>query len=612
VTAGDAAEGVDDLAARRAAIRAHLEHGAPWEACDDFAEARLAHPDDPVLLHLGALAHARAGSASTAHALLDRAQPLAADDAHLSVEILSLRGRLWKDVVHRDPQALDQARRARDEYLAAHAIAGDAYPAVNAATLSALAGDEAGARELASAALARLEREPSPSTWDRATAGEAKLLLGRVDEALDDYRAARDALQGDSGTIATMRRQLALLARVLPAAKDVLAAIRAPDVVAFSGHLIDVEGRSEARFPPALELAVREALRERVRALHAPIVYTSAACGADLIFIEEALDAGAEVNVVLPFARDDFVRTSVAVGGAGWAGRFERALGRAASVLEATDDGHLGDDALYAYAARLLEGLAILRADRLHADPLLLCVVDPDAPGETGGTRAAVERWRARVGAPAVIDLHALRTRHALANPAAGAASRASPPSGARVGPRRAVRSMLFADFTGYSRLKDAAAPRFQAAFWRIAAEELGLVKVRPRLANTWGDALYVVIDETRDAADLALRLVDAMGRIDWSGYGLPPASNLRIGLHAGPIYRDHDPVIGRDNYFGANVTLAARVEPVTPPGMVYATETFAALLAIDGAERYLLEYVGRLALAKGYGRSRIYRLGRV
>ena len=59
----------------------------------------------------------------------------------------------------------------------------------------------------------------------------------------------------------------------------------------------------------------------------------------------------------------------VAVGGPGWVERFDRALARAAQVTEATDDGHLGDDALYEYAAKLIEGLALLRADRLQATP---------------------------------------------------------------------------------------------------------------------------------------------------------------------------------------------------------------------------------------------------
>ena len=68
---------------------------------------------------------------------------------------------------------------------------------------------------------------------------------------------------------------------------------------------------------------------------------------------------------------------------------------------------------------------------------------------------------------------------------------------------------------------------------------------------------------------------------------------------------------MGRDNYFGSSVTKAARIEPVTPPGTVYASEAFAASLAAIGPSDYTLEYVGRLTLAKGYGESRIYRLDR-
>jgi class 3 adenylate cyclase len=58
-------------------------------------------------------------------------------------------------------------------------------------------------------------------------------------------------------------------------------------------------------------------------------------------------------------------------------------------------------------------------------------------------------------------------------------------------------------------------------------------------------------------------------------------------------------------------VTRAARIEPVTPPGVVYASEAFAAFLAATGRADFGSEYVGRLALAKGYGDARIYRVER-
>ena len=58
-------------------------------------------------------------------------------------------------------------------------------------------------------------------------------------------------------------------------------------------------------------------------------------------------------------------------------------------------------------------------------------------------------------------------------------------------------------------------------------------------------------------------------------------------------------------------MTRTARIEPVTQPGTVYASEPFAATLAAAGPCGYALEYIGRLPLAKAYGESRIYRLDR-
>ena len=55
----------------------------------------------------------------------------------------------------------------------------------------------------------------------------------------------------------------------------------------------------------------------------------------------------------------------------------------------------------------------------------------------------------------------------------------------------------------------------------------------------------------------------------------------------------------------------AARIEPITPPGVVYASEMLAATLAMSGPTEFVCEYVGELALAKSYGTSRIHRIDR-
>ena len=200
-------------------IRAHLARGAPWDACDAFRTAIAINPDDAELLYWGALAHARAGAGSRAHALLDQAQASPHSSSRLA-DILSLRGRLWKDAFARASEpAAALAKRARDEYLAAYAQAQDPYPGINPATLSMLLGEADAARQLATEIAARLPAPTASTTgWDHATAGETALLLGAFDRARERYAAARALAAHDAGTIATMRRQVILLARVIPRA----------------------------------------------------------------------------------------------------------------------------------------------------------------------------------------------------------------------------------------------------------------------------------------------------------------------------------------------------------------------------------------------------------
>src|SRR5689334_1795888 len=166
-----------------ARIRKHLEQGAPWDACDAFREAMVARVPDAELLYWGALAHARSGAVHEAHALLDRAQKAGPSTSRLG-EIRSLRGRLWKDAYHcapRNPEAARLLQRARDEYLAAYALERDAFPGINAATLSFLIGERAEAERLAQEVSAHLARSAPRNFWDLATAAEAQLLLGQFE-----------------------------------------------------------------------------------------------------------------------------------------------------------------------------------------------------------------------------------------------------------------------------------------------------------------------------------------------------------------------------------------------------------------------------------------------
>ena len=68
--------------------------------------------------------------------------------------------------------------------------------------------------------------------------------------------------------------------------------------------------------------------------------------------------------------------------------------------------------------------------------------------------------------------------------------------------------------------------------------------------------------------------------------------------------------MLGRTNYFGSHVARAARIEPITLPGQVYASENVAALLSV-GHKGFDFEYVGEMDLPKKYGSFPIYLLHR-
>jgi class 3 adenylate cyclase len=128
---------------------------------------------------------------------------------------------------------------------------------------------------------------------------------------------------------------------------------------------------------------------------------------------------------------------------------------------------------------------------------------------------------------------------------------------------------------------------------------------------NTWGDALYLIVDDISVAADLALSLHNCVTADDARELGLDTVPRLRIALHHGPLFEGFDPVCGVPSFFGSEVSRTARIEPVTPLGAVYATESFAAILAMRAGSKYSCNYAGRIDLAKKYGAFRMYRLTR-
>jgi class 3 adenylate cyclase len=128
---------------------------------------------------------------------------------------------------------------------------------------------------------------------------------------------------------------------------------------------------------------------------------------------------------------------------------------------------------------------------------------------------------------------------------------------------------------------------------------------------ETAGDGFYMVFSEAADAAHYSIDLRDMVLATDWARHGLPPGFGLRIALHCGPVYCGVDPVTGTRLYTGPHTSRAARIEPITPPGQVYASRAFAAVAAASGLEGVAMRYVGRTPLAKRSGSLEIYHLQR-
>jgi class 3 adenylate cyclase len=164
------------------------------------------------------------------------------------------------------------------------------------------------------------------------------------------------------------------------------------------------------------------------------------------------------------------------------------------------------------------------------------------------------------------------------------------------------IAGILFADVVGFSSLSDIEVVRFHYEFLREVGCLLANTKRPPLVRNTWGDGLYLIFPTVRDAGVFALELCAMTVNTKWGELELPETLRVRVGLHAGPLFDFADRVTGQLTLAGKHVTRAARVEPITPPGMVYATQEFAALAAAYGVTEFVCEPVGRVSLAKKAG----------
>lgn len=551
-------------------------------------------PDDAEFRYLQTLALARIGDADAAIRSYERNRvaEIGSEDA------VALKARLLKDLALRakDPERAPLFREASATYRKAAALNGGYFAQINEATTAFLAGDRSRATSLATALLQRPDLREPESYFAAATVGEGHLLCGDRASALEAFLVARNMPDANPGALASTTRQISILLADIDLEDEerekLVAALRPPPIAHICGHMLPYCWQGIEALSHEIERALDES---GVR-----IAYGSLACGADILFAEAVVERRGELHVILPFEEDDFIRASVISGGADWLPRYEKLRNRAATVSFASHMPNLDDDNQFAYCSRLAMGTARLRAKTMHTQAIQLAVWDGVQSTSTAGTAADVNEWRRQGGTTRIIQISGAR-------PLPGDAAVETTVRG---GPARALRAIMFADFSGFSKLNEHILPGFLNFVMGTIASILAKHPDTVLCRNSWGDAIYCVIDSPIEAARIAIEIQAALSPSLLQEAGLPQDGGMRISLHCGPIYEDYDPVQQAPTYYGTEVTLAARIEPRVPVGSIYTTQQFAALIDAQFDQLFDFEYVGTMHLAKNYGARILYRLG--
>ena len=220
------------------ALVRHQERRGEFLSAYDLAGRGLEeHPEDPDLAYRAVLALARTGATVEAARRFDELGLAAVD----TEDVAALAARIEKD---RALAADGEERRRLAEAAAAsyRRIAertGSYFPAINAATLSLVAGHPEVARDTARQALAAVERSGDRSYYAVATRAEAHLLLGEPAAARAELEHAAGLYDGDYAAVSTTRRQLRLVCATAGIDPSLLGPGRAGGGPLIRGHMIE-------------------------------------------------------------------------------------------------------------------------------------------------------------------------------------------------------------------------------------------------------------------------------------------------------------------------------------------------------------------------------------
>ena len=528
------------------------------------------------LQYLSLLALANAGSTEFAW---HRYRELGLREEEIDEDWLALQGRLLKDLALAGG-GRDDFHASAQAYLSAFRQTGGYFTAINAATMSLLAGDAQTSRKLAREVL-ELARGTLPANetdhyFLRASEAEAALLLGDAAQCKRSLVAADALVSGNVSARSRTRQQLRLICHYWRIEDDFSALLRLPALFYIDRGAVTIPVAYGAERTAPATGGLDPVRCEGAR------VYAALLQPADLCAAEYFAARGARLSLVLPAGRKALIERWQRSFGPGWAMRLARCLEGAGEVT--ATQGFLEDEQDWAggHVAAMAQGLARLAAQRL-GNPCSRVELAPAAnpPGY----------W--------------LRV-----NDQGGAAQLPDQcPAQQPLDVQRRFVGLIFADIAGFRRLRDEEMPRFWSRVMGGVAQIIDRHGDKVLFRHTWGDAINVVTDDAATAAEIALAIQACIEDVRRNEGGMLREIELRLAVHFAPAFAGQDPIEKGPNYYGSQLSFTARIEPVTPPGMIFVTEAFAARLALESPERFAAEYAGEVELAKRFGKYRLFSL---
>ncbi|HZP13809.1 MAG TPA: adenylate/guanylate cyclase domain-containing protein [Nevskiaceae bacterium] len=567
------ASGLPPDAVERVRKQAHdaMKAGNYLQCYDIISRARARGVDSRDLQYLTVLALANAGSTRLALRRYVEFEEV----GDLAEDWLALKARLLKDLAFRGSSTSDQLfLEAAESYEAAYRNTGGHFSGINAASMYCLAGKRTAALKLAaevSAILRKLKVEgDEESYYWHVTQAEAALLLDDMDAAREALRRADRYQVGNVNSRSRTRFQLKQVAACL-GHDGTFADLLALPPVMYVRRL----GATSSETSPESRAAIAERL-----AIMKPLVFLPLLGLPELRAAEICIELGVPLYVSLADERSAEVARWRRIYGEEAVERLARCLMRAHEVCSARGFVDGEEPWCARYVESMAFGLSLLAARRLATNWKVLGI------GDTG-------RMVGMLDQPPPTD----------ALTATGEFNQTSAPT------RRRYVGLIFADFVGFSALSDENLPRYWGEVMDAMAQMLKGHAGQILFRHTWGDAPHIVTRNASSAASIATDIRATLERVRGELTGDLSRLELRLSAHYAPAFIGHDPIEGIDTYYGTQLSFAARIEPVTPPGAIFVTESFAARLMLEGAEHFVLEYAGELELAKNFGQYRLFSL---